>query len=128
MFGKRETEKFDPSDFRVHDRREVRGLKVYVEGQQVEVLDYSEGGVRVASPASLPRVAVIEVYRGADIIQNTAAVTAWSRGKQTGYAFRPKLKLTNINPVSKKELDSDEVKKNSTGGVSGSALRNRLKL
>lgn len=128
MFGKRESEKFDPSDYRVHDRREMTGMRVYIDKQQVDVLDYSDGGVRVASPGTLPRVAVIEVFRGDTLIKNVAAVTAWSRGNQTGYAFRPKLKLTNIAPVSRKDYEAKIPEQNETGGVSGNALKKRLKL
>ena len=49
MFGKRDTTQFDPSEFRVHDRQTVRGLRVYVDNQEVEILDYSDGGMRVKS-------------------------------------------------------------------------------
>lgn len=128
MFGKRESQKFDPSEFRVHDRRVVHGMKAYVDGQQVEILDYSDGGMRVASPRPLPRVAVIEIYRGEKMVLNTAAVTAWERGGQTGYAFRTKLKITNIVSTDKKRNDRPPPEKNDTGGMSGNALRNRLKL
>lgn len=128
MFGKRETQKFDPSEFRVHDRREVKGIVAYVEGQQVEILDYSDGGVRVSSVNPLPRVAVIEIYRKDKLIKNTAAVTAWARGGQTGYAFRTKLKLTNIAPPKEKRDIRPAPDKNDTGGIAGGALRNRLKL
>jgi len=128
MFGKRDTAKFDPSEFRVHDRQVVRGLTVYVDGQEVEILDYSDGGMRVKSLNPLPRVATIEIVRGGKTIRNTVAVTAWARGGQTGYAFRSKLKVTNIEPVERKAIEKAEPVTNETGGVSGNALRDRLKL
>jgi len=128
MFGKRVTETVDPSDFRAHDRRAVQGLKVYVDKQQVEVLDYSDGGVRVSSMNPLPRVTVIEIFRGDKLLRSVAAVTAWSRGGQTGYAFRPKLKLTTVAPVSKDDYKEKQADQNTTGGMTGSALKNRLKL
>ena len=127
MFGKRETAKFDPSEFRVHDRSIVHGLKAYIDKELVEILDYSDGGMRVRSSRPLPRVAVIEIFRGDKLVRNTAAVTAWERGGQTGYAFRSKLKLTHIEPVSKRHTPPPP-EKNETGGVAGNALRNRLKL
>jgi len=128
MFGKREPEAIDPSDFRAHDRRAVQGLKVYVDKQHVELLDYSDGGVRVGSMNPLPRVTVIEIFRGDTLVRSVAAVTAWSRGGQTGYAFRPKLKLTTITPVSKDDYKEKPVDKNTTGGMTGNALKDRLKL
>ena len=128
MFGKRDTTQFDPSEFRVHDRQVVRGLRVYVDNQEVEILDYSDGGMRVKSLNPLPRVAMIEVVKGDKTIRNTAAVTAWSRGGQTGYAFRSKLKLTHIEPVKRKGIEKAEPVKNETGAFSGNALRDRLKL
>lgn len=128
MFGKRATEKFDPSEFRVHDRQTVRGLRAYVDGQEVEILDYSDGGMRVKSLNPLPRVATIEIVKGEKTVRNTVAVTAWSRGGQTGYAFRSKLKVTNIEPVERKAIEKAPPVTNKTGGVAGSALRDRLKL
>jgi len=128
MFGKRETAKFDPSEFRVHDRELVRGLTVYVDNQEVEILDYSDGGIRVKSMNPLPRVATIEIVKGDKTIRNVVAVTAWSRGGQTGYAFRSKLKVTNIEPVARKPIETPETVTNKTGGVTGSALRDRLKI
>ncbi len=128
MFGKRRTEKVDTSDYRAHDRRVVKGLTVYVDKQEVEMLDYSDGGIRVGSRNPLPRVTVIEVFRREKLLRSVAAVSAWSRGGQTGYAFRPKLKLTTVTPVSKDDYIAAPVDKNKTGGVSGNALRDRLKL
>lgn len=128
MFGKRDTAKFDPSEFRIHDRHLVRGLKAYVDNQEVEILDYSDGGMRVKSLSPLPRVAMIEIVKGNKTIRNTAAVIAWSRAGQTGYAFRSKLKVTHIEPVERKAIEKAEPVKNETGGFSGNALRDRLKL
>lgn len=128
MFGKRETAKFDPSEFRVHDRQSVRGLTVYVDNQEVEILDYSDGGIRVRSIDPLPRVAMVEIMKGKKTVRNTAAVTAWSRGDQTGYAFRSKLKLTHIEPVKRKAIAKEDPMTNETGAFSGNALRDRLKL
>ncbi len=128
MFGKRETAKFDPSEFRVHDRHLVKGLKVYVDDQEVEILDYSDGGMRVKSLNPLPRVATIEIVKGEKTIRNVVAVTAWARGGQTGYAFRSKLKVTNIEPSERKAIEREAPIKNETGGFSGNALRDRLKL
>ena len=128
MFGKRETAKFDPSEFRVHDRHSVNGLKAYVDGQEVEILDYSDGGLRAKSLNPLPRVATIEIFKGEKSIRTTVAVTAWTRGDQTGYAFRSKLKVTNIEPVQRKAIEKAEAVTNATGGFSGNALRDRLKL
>lgn len=131
MFGKRSSaqKEFDPSEFRVHDRMVVRDMAVYVDGQKVEVLDYSDGGVRVRSKYPLPRSTVIEVFKSGQLLRETVAVTAWTRGDQTGYAFRSKLKVTRVEgaaPRERKEaIDAD---RNDTGGVAGSALRNRLKL
>jgi len=127
MFGKRETKKFDPSEFRVHARRTVQGMTAYIDQEQVEILDYSEGGIRVTSRSPLPRVAVIELYRGEKLFRTTAAVTAWARNGQTGYAFRSNLKLTTIEEKPHKRPAAKQ-QKNETGGMSGSALRNRLKL
>lgn len=128
MFGKQEQAKFDPSEFRVHDRRVVKGLKAYVSTQEVEILDYSDGGMRVRSPQPLPRVAMIEIFRDDKLVRNVAAVTAWERGGQTGYAFRSKLKITNIDEQKRTAIQPKEPVKNGTGGVTGSALRDRLKL
>jgi len=128
MFGKQEAAKFDPSEFRVHDRRVVEGLKVYVGTQEVEILDYSDGGMRVKSPQPLPRVAMVESFKHGKLVRNIAAVTAWERGGQTGYAFRSKLKITKIDTESRTELRPKEPAKNETGGVTGNALRDRLKL
>lgn len=128
MFGKRKTAKFNPSEYRVHDRQVIQGLKVYVDKQQVTVLDYSDGGVRVKSGEGLPRVAVIEVLRNDKMIKNVAAVIAWERGGQVGYAFRPKQKLTNIAPEPRKSIETKVPEQNDTGGVSGNALKRRLKL
>jgi len=128
MFGKREAEKFDPSEFRVHDRKVVHGLKVYVDKELVELLDYSDGGMRVKSVNPLPRVAVIEIFKGDKLVRNVAAVTAWARGGQTGYAFRSKLKLTEVPGMTRSRRETMQPNKNETGGVSGLALRDRLKL
>lgn len=128
MFGKRETAKFNPSEYRVHDRQVVRNLKVFVDKQKVNVLDYSDGGVRVEASGDLPRVAVIEVYRNDKLIKNVAAVIAWERGGQVGYAFRAKQKLTHIAPKPRAGLEEEAADQNVTGGVAGSALKRRLKL
>lgn len=128
MFGKRVTEKFDPSEFRVHDRRSAKGLKAYVDRELVELLDYSDGGMRVRSSAPLPRVAVVEIFKDNKMVRNVAAVTAWTRGGQTGYAFRPKLKITHVEGAPERPRREAAVSTNETGGVAGAALRNRLKL
>ncbi len=128
MFGKRASAKFDPSEFRVHDRQTGKGLKAYVDNQEVEVLDYSDGGIRVRSFSPLARVVMIEIMKGRKTVRNTAAVTAWSRGEQTGYAFRSKLKLSHVEPVERKAIEKEKPTKNETGGVAGNALRDRLKL
>lgn len=128
MFGRRQTEKFDPSDYRAHDRRTVKGLTVYVDKQEVEILDYSDGGVRVSSKNPLPRVTVVEIFRREKLVRSVAAVSAWSRGGQTGYSFRPKLKLTTVAPVLKEDYIAAPVDQNKTGGFTGNALKDRLKL
>lgn len=128
MFGKKATDKFDPANFRVHDRRAVSGMKAYVDRELVEILDYSDGGMRVRSPRELRRVAVIEIFRGGEMIRNVVAVMAWQRGDQVGYAFRPKLKLTEVSAPTRARTEFVDENRNDTGGVSGSALRNRLNL
>lgn len=128
MFGNRAPEKFDPSEYRAHNRRSAKGLRAFADGHEIEILDYSEGGMRVHSPYPLPRVTVIEIYKGENLIRTMAAVVAWARGDQTGYSFRAKQKVTMIDTPAPKSRDVALPEKNRTGGVSGSALRQRLKL
>ena len=73
-------------------------------------------------------MATIEIFKGDKPIRKTASVTAWARGGQTGYAFRSKLKVTNIEPVERKAIEKAKAVTNETGGFSGNALRDRLKL
>ena len=125
----RATPEYDPSEFRVHERKVIRDLRVYVDKQLVEVLDYSDGGVRIRSDRPLGRTVVIEVIRSGQVVRENVAVQAWQRGNQTGYAFRPKLKVTAVaGSPPRDRVDSLENARNPSGGVSGSALRNRLKL
>jgi hypothetical protein len=128
MFGGRGTDKFNPSEYRAHTRKPARGLRAFIDGIEVELLDYSEGGLRVRSDRPLPRVATIEILRNNKPMRTIAAVVAWSRKDQSGYAFRPKQKLATIGskPIAPREVDAPL--NNSRGGVSGSALRDRLKL
>lgn len=127
MFGK-SSSKFDPSEYRVHDRRVAKDMKVYIDRELVEILDYSDGGVRFRTTSTLRRVAVIEVFRGDQQVRETVAVQAWQRGDQAGYSFRPKLKLTEVPEATRERRETVIVDRNESGGVSGSALRNRLKL
>lgn len=128
MFGKREPAKFDPAEFRLHDRKVVHGLKVYVDRELVEVLDYSDGGVRIRTDSPMRRTVVIEVFRKDKKVRETVAVQAWQRGDQVGFAFRPKLKLTEVPEATRERRETIDVVRNATGGVAGSALRSRLKL
>jgi len=128
MFGGRGTGKVDPSEYREHVRRSARGLRAFVDGVEVELLDYSEGGLRVRFDRPLPRVATVELLRNEKLMRTTVAVVAWSRNNQTGYSFRPNQKLTMIEPKSPLPREAAPRINNSSGGVSGTALRDRLKL
>lgn len=129
MFGKqRAPEQIDSSEFRVHDRHVVQGLKVYVDRELVEILDYSDGGMRIRTNRKHRRTAVIEIFRNDRAIRTVVGVVAWERGDQVGYSFRPKLKIAEIGENQPARVDTLDVNRNTTGGVSGSALRSRLKL
>jgi hypothetical protein len=128
MFGGRGTSKFNPSEYRAHVRKSARGLRAFVDGVEVELLDYSEGGLRVRYDRPLPRVATIEMLRNEKPMRTIAAVVAWSRNDQTGYAFRPNQKLAMIETKVPLRRDVAPPVSNERGGVSGAALRDRLKL
>lgn len=128
MFGKKPQEHIDPSEFRVHDRHTVADMKVYIDRELVEILDYSDGGMRVRTQRTLRRVVVVEIFRRGEMFRNVVAVMAWQRGDQAGYAFRPKLKLTEVSAPTTERKEHLSDTRNDTGGVAGSALRNRLKL
>ncbi len=133
MFGKRERPAkanigINKVDFRAHDRRFVQGLTAYIDQQEVEIYDYSDGGIRVVSRHELPRVAVIEIFKGKKLVKSVASVRAWARHGQAGYAFRPKLKLSEVASSANKAYKSIPAQVNKSGGIAGSALRDRLKL
>lgn len=135
MFGKR-LHPDDPANFRSSQRVDPRGMIAVIDGVHAELLDYSDGGIRVLLNGQTKRTVLIEIYRGDRLFRKCAAVIAWERADQTGYAFRPNLRLYEVQPVEKRqEHIQDEVAEekpesglNKSGGVSGSALRKRLNL
>lgn len=128
MFGKRS----DPSNYRVHERYDPGAMRVVIDGVECQLLDYSDGGVRISSPGPTRRVALIEIYRGAKCVRKTPAIVAWRREKQAGYAFRSNLKVFEVEGAEQYNRPAppqpEEVTHNASGAVSGNALRRRLKL
>ena len=128
MFGKRH----DPSDYRVHERFDAGSMRVVIDGLECQLLDYSDGGVRISSRSPTRRVALIEIYRGEKCIRKTPAIVAWRRERQAGYAFRSNLKVFEVEGADHYNRTAREPAKeathNATGAVAGSALRERLKL
>lgn len=127
MFSKR----VDPSDFRVHTRHGGSSMRVLIDGEECTLLDYSDGGVRITSRAATRRVALIEIYKGSKCIRKSPAIVAWRRDTQAGYAFRSNLKVCEVEGAQQyRRQPEQEVdrSKNSSGAVSGDALRRRLKM
>ena len=161
MFGKSAAE----TEFRRWPRFSGRSVEGSVDGQQVKVLDYSDGGVRVALPESMHRRPVlVELTRGGKAIKKSVAVFAWATDTERGYEFKSNLnivevednhdrfaeyrsnrkadslrplqplreKLKNAEPPAETPAVSSSTersvhRKNRSGGVSGDALKNRLK-
>lgn len=127
MFGK----KASSADNRVHPRYSPGSMRVVVDGVGCDLLDYSDGGVRIAAKGHVRRVALIEIYKNGKCIRKTPAIVAWRRESETGYAFRSNLKICEVEGAERyatRPAEGDERMTNDSGGVSGSALRARLKM
>lgn len=140
MFGRKSrpstsagvTSKSNYENFRKHERFSPRNLSAYVDGTHCQVLDYSDGGVRLTLVKGLRRTALIEIYKGDRLIKKTPAVIAWERNGEIGYAFRENLQIYEIDVPTHRPSEEGRAEPdpnhNDAGGVSGSALRKRLNL
>lgn len=128
MFGK----KVNPENFRSHVRYKPNRMSAIVDGVECELLDYSEGGVRISSPRTTRRVALIEIYKSGRCIRKSPAIVAWRNGAQVGYAFRSNLKVCEIEATAMqpqaKEHPEESTGRNESGAVAGDALRRRLRM
>ena len=126
MFGK----KSSPADYRAHTRYSAGDMTILVDGVECDLLDYSDGGVRLAANGHMRRVALIEVRKGDRCIRKTPAIVAWRRQGEIGYAFRSNLRVCEVEGAEQylpQKRPVDKIR-NETGAVSGSALRARLKI
>jgi len=141
MFGKAKPKK-DYTEFRATPRYKARGMKATVDDEPVDILDYSEGGMRARTQKKFRKAVIVEIYRRNTLFRRVPAVVAWSSGKEIGFEFRPNLTLyakemdtprkTRASDVveipERDEVTVDDPSMNKSGGVAGDALRNRLKL
>lgn len=127
MFGK----KVNPANYRAHERYSAENMSVVIDGEECTLHDYSDGGVRVSSRHQTRRVALIEVYRNGRCVRKSPAIVAWRREDQAGYAFRSNLRVYEVEGAEQYRVGStaaDDLGRNETGAVSGSALRARLRM
>ena len=128
MFGKKVGT--SPADYRAHTRYSAQDMHILIDGEECELLDYSDGGIRIGARPHLRRVALVEVYRNGRCIRKSPAIVAWRRETEIGYAFRSNLRVCEVEGAEQYHASkpSRERIRNDTGAVSGSALRARLKL
>jgi len=126
MFGKKATS----ADSRMHTRYSAGSMSVVVDGVKCDLLDYSDGGVRVSVQGHVRRVALIEIFKNGKCIRKTPAIVAWRRESETGYAFRSNLRIYEVDNADRYEPPRPAAERltNDSGAVSGSALRARLKI
>ena len=119
MFGARKAAQHSAADYRAHKRRAANGVEMRIGGIRYSVLDYSEGGARIiATRERPPRVSIVELYLNGRSIGQYAAVMAWMRNGQVGYAFRKDQTIRSV-----------EQSKPTPGHAYGaSSIRNRLRM
>lgn len=108
MFGKSTTK--DWSEFRKAKRWPGDGVVLKIEGKSVNVVDYSDTGVRAKIPESVhQKTVILELFKNNKLIHRSPAVVAWVTENERGYEFRGNLNTYDVE--TSHDIVADAVRK-----------------